>query len=155
MGATVECWPSNQQNTHPFFSTFILSLSDYNGNVKKVYGASLTFYENYDRNILNTEQLEHFLKANDNRDNNDKTFKSNKCILVLSCHPFFDVFKNFLYFLMKLSTSSSTLPIETYILHLINNVPFPTIQKPCVLVNLTKDDIIPIYLPEECILPQR
>ncbi len=48
------------------------------------------------------------------------------------------------------------MPLEKYLIHLIYDVPFPTHQKPRVLVNLTDrdSDCLSINLPDDCILPQ-
>lgn len=156
-GALIECWPikttnnnNTQANTDPVFSTFLLRVSDDVSIAEKVYGACITFYENFKQ--LNDEQAK---LLNYNKD--VEQLRTNKCIVLLSQHPFFDAFRNFLLFLYKLCNSNKTTntPIEYYIKHFLNNIPFPSIQKPCVLVNLTKDDEISIYLPEEIILPQR
>ncbi|KRY54094.1 C-myc promoter-binding protein [Trichinella britovi] len=53
MGAVIECWPTKCQTPGEQFSTFILT--DQNGH--KLYGASVSFYEDYEKPLTN-EQME-------------------------------------------------------------------------------------------------
>jgi hypothetical protein len=156
MGALIESWSvqiAQQFGTYPLFSTFVLNVSDDGANITKIYGACLTFYETFDDKDLQEEQAK-LLDYDFNRNLN--VLKTNKCILLLSQHAFFESFKKFLFFLHKLCYCNvkTSIPIERYISHFLNNIPFPTVQKPRVLINLTKDDEVSIYLPEESILPQ-
>lgn len=116
MGAVIESWPktanTNNINTKPSFGTFVLNVTSEDGSInEKVYGASLIFYEPYDDSKINGEQtlmLEYLPSS--------KTLHSNKCLMLLSRHPLFDSFKEFLLFLYNNYTKSLSLkdliPIE-------------------------------------------
>ena len=156
MGALIESWPvtfAQQLGSNPRFSTFVLNVNDGGATITKIYGACLTFYENYDEQSLTDEQA----NLLDYKNNHENVIKANKCILLLSQYPFFESFKKFLHFLHNLcfSHEKTSIPIERYIAHFINNIPFPTVQKPRVLVSLTANYDVSFYLPEESILPQR
>lgn len=158
MGAMIESWPSkiaHQLNSHPQFSTFVLNVNDGGATITKIYGACLTFYENFNKMSLSVEQAK-ILNYDLDSQENDNILKVNKCMLLLSQHPFFESFKKLLFFLHKLcyNNMKTSISIERYISHFINNIPFPTVQKPRVLVSLTHEDEVSFYLPEESILPQ-
>lgn len=171
MGATIESWPlKNDQSIKnvslidlkPVFSTFVLNVNSEDGSIiEKVYGSVITFYENFDKNKLTDDQCE-MLKFE--RNDQNKTLHSNKSLVILSRHPIFETYKSFLFFLfnkytykINLKTDDNLIiPIERYLSYLIFDVPFPTTQKPRVLVHLTeweKDNLI-VNLPSEIVLPQ-
>lgn len=155
MGAMIEIWPNSLIHKQKLvdFSTFVLNISNEAKlqEVKKVYCSCVIFYEKYDINKLNEEQLKEL-----NYDSKETSIYSNKCILLLSRYPFFDAFNKFLMFLYKQThlNESCKMPIERYISHFIHLTSFPTIQKPHILIHLNRDNDLSIYLHEETILPQ-
>ncbi|CAF0721231.1 unnamed protein product [Brachionus calyciflorus] len=173
MGATIESWPksseSNRNNVYlcnlkPIFSTFVLNINSDDGSViEKVYGSTITFYEDFDENFLNEDQCS-MLNYTKNDPNQSKSLHSNKSLIILSRDPLFDTFKSFLLFLFNKYTkkpflknnSELIIPIERYLSYLIYDVPFPTLQKPHVLVHLTdkESDCLSVNLPTEIALPQ-
>ncbi|KAL0276469.1 UNVERIFIED_CONTAM: hypothetical protein PYX00_004034 [Menopon gallinae] len=83
------------------------------------------------------------------------TVNVNKCICLLSHWPFFDTFETFLNFLYKLSTTGPhSVPIERYISHFLENVPFPSPQRPRILVQLSADERVVLFQPEDIPLPR-
>ena len=166
MGATIEAWPKNiNRNSFylkPSFSTFVLNINSDDGIImEKVYGTALTFYEDFETDKLLNEQK--MLKDRIRNDLGD--LHSIKCLVLLSRFSLFDTFKKFLLFLFDKYTNLEQLnkrsneviiPIERYLSYLIFEVPFPTQQKPTVLVNLNEreEDCLSVHLPYECILPQ-
>ncbi|XP_065199879.1 C-myc promoter-binding protein isoform X2 [Planococcus citri] len=156
MGATLEVWPFNAQQPAPVFSTFVLTVSD---AAQKVYGSALTFYEEYPEEKVN-EKLKQRLCSNfDNKwdasDDNQVSFHVIKCICLLSHWPFFDAFERFLNFLYQMSREAScSVPIERYILHFMGNVPFPSIQRPRILVQLSPIERLILTQPEDLPLPR-
>lgn len=135
MGATVECWLRKSQQPKPLFSTFVLT----SGAAVKVYGAAITFYEQFDENLLNEDEKSR-LNYLTKEDVANKSLNAIKSICVLSRWPFFDTFEKFLLFLYRTSCCSPgnphPLPIERYISHFMLNVPFPSFQRPKILVQL-------------------
>ena len=122
MGAVIESWPvSSTSNTNyrPSFNTFVLNVNSEDGVIaERVYGASLIFYEDFDDTKLTGAQFLSLKYAKTADEKNAKTLHANKCLLLLSRHPFFDTFREFLYFLFnnytKSSTSKNIIPIERY-----------------------------------------
>nr|CAD7263014.1 unnamed protein product [Timema shepardi] len=149
MGATVECWPSRATQPRPVFSTFVLTVSDAS---EKLYGSAVTFYERMSTDNLTTEQCKQLeLSPNDD----DNTVNVNKCICLLSHWPFFDTFEKFLLFLYNMScTGPHTVPIERHISHFLENVPFPSPQRPQILVQLSASDRVVLTQPEDLPLPR-
>ena len=117
MGAVIESWPktiSSISNNKPVFNTFVLNVNSDDGCItEKVYGSSITFYEEFDKAKLTTKQ--EFLLGH-SRTDESKTLHSNKSLVILSRHALFDSFKSFLMFLFnkytKLNTLTSLIPIE-------------------------------------------
>jgi len=155
MGAIIESWPTHKQIGRPLFGTFILNVNSEDGSVaEKVYGASLTFYEKFDAAKLSKTQMS-MLSMSDEQQN---SLYANKCMIILSRHALFNSFEHFLLFLYdKYTKNDFKIPIERYFHHIIYQVPFPTVQKPHIQVNLTEsldDQFLSINLPNESILPQ-
>nr|XP_018916356.1 PREDICTED: C-myc promoter-binding protein isoform X2 [Bemisia tabaci] len=149
MGATLEAWPTTAQEPLPVFSTFVLTVSD---GVDKVYGSAITFYEKYPEDKVTEEQRELLnLKSK-----TSVTFHVNKCICLLSHWPFFDTFEKFLLFLhgMVKNSEPHSVPIERYITHLLEDVPFPSIHRPRILVQLSSHDRLILTQPEDLPLPR-
>ena len=174
MGAVIESWPNstNLENLKkPVFSTFVLNITSDDGSVlnEKVYGSSLTFYEEIENPLINTKinnipgfNQEHDTKK-DGQFSNSRKLYSNKSLILLSRNPFFKSFKKFLLFVFNYYSQKDKsiyekgfVPLERYLYYLIYEIPYPTQQKPRVLINLTEkdEDCLSINMPNECQLPQ-
>ncbi|XP_020038007.2 DENN domain-containing protein 4C isoform X3 [Castor canadensis] len=151
MGATIECWDPQTKYPLPVFSTFVLTGS----SAEKVYGAAIQFYEPYSRELLTEKQLMQLgLLTPVERKMVFKSINSNKCICLLSHWPFFDAFRKFLMFIYKLSVSGPhPLPIEKHISHFMQNIPFPSPQRPRILVQLSVHDALILSQPVSTPLP--
>ncbi|KAM8941514.1 DENN domain-containing protein 4C isoform 3-T3 [Lycaon pictus] len=151
MGATIECWDPQTKYPLPVFSTFVLTAS----SAEKVYGAAIQFYEPYSRELLTEKQLMHLgLVTPVERKVVSRSINSNKCICLLSHWPFFEAFRKFLMFIYKLSVSGPhPLPIEKHISHFMQNIPFPSPQRPRILVQLSVHDALILSQPVSTPLP--
>uniref|UniRef100_A0A8C6EE53 DENN domain containing 4C n=1 Tax=Microcebus murinus TaxID=30608 RepID=A0A8C6EE53_MICMU len=151
MGATIECWDPQTKYPLPVFSTFVLTAS----SAEKVYGAAIQFYEPYSRELLTEKQLMQLgLLTPVERKIVPKSINSNKCICLLSHWPFFEAFRKFLMFIYKLSVSGPhPLPIEKHISHFMQNIPFPSPQRPRILVQLSVHDALILSQPVSTPLP--
>ncbi|XP_045511840.1 DENN domain-containing protein Crag isoform X1 [Pieris brassicae] len=132
MGATLELWPNTASAPKPVFSTFVLTVAD---ATDKVYGSAVTFYENYSHTKL-MEGHEELLGWRSGVSQNTHSLHANKCICLLSRWPFSDSFERWLLYILELSLSKEPLsiPIERYITHLLEEVPFP---EPRILLQLS------------------
>ncbi|NXJ06512.1 MYCPP protein, partial [Odontophorus gujanensis] len=154
MGATIECWPSNSKYPLPVFSTFVLT----GASAEKVYGAAIQFYEPYPEENLTEKQKSQLglAAAVEGKSDTCRTVQTNKCICLLSHWPFFDAFKKFLTFLYRYSISGPhVLPIEKHISHFMHKVPFPSPQRPRILVQLSPYDNLILSQPVSSPLPLR
>ncbi|XP_065497385.1 C-myc promoter-binding protein isoform X4 [Caloenas nicobarica] len=152
MGATIECWPSNSKYPLPVFSTFVLT----GASAEKVYGAAIQFYELYPEENLTEKQKSQLglSAAAEGKSDTCRTVQTNKCICLLSHWPFFDAFKKFLTFLYRYSISGPhVLPIEKHISHFMHKVPFPSPQRPRILVQLSPHDNLILSQPVSSPLP--
>ncbi|KAM4807951.1 DENN domain-containing protein 4C [Rhinophrynus dorsalis] len=152
MGATIECWDPHIRYPLPIFSTFVLTGS----TAEKVYGAAIQFYETYPRELLSEKQMVQLgmITAVEKKVLTSKTINSNKCICVLSRWPFFETFRKFLMFIYKLSVSGPhILPIEKHISHFMHHVPFPSPQRPRILIQLSAHDAWVLSQPVATPLP--
>ncbi|NWS10392.1 DEN4C protein, partial [Pachyramphus minor] len=152
MGATIECWDPQTKYPLPVFSTFVLTCS----SAEKVYGAAIQFYEPYPRELLTEKQQSQLglLTTVERRVITSKSINSNKCICLLSHWPFFEAFRKFLMFIYKLSVSGPhPLPIEKHISHFMHNIPFPSPQRPRILVQLSAHDALILSQPVSTPLP--
>ncbi|KAM6106161.1 LOW QUALITY PROTEIN: DENN domain-containing protein 4C [Pterocles gutturalis] len=152
MGATIECWDPQTKYPLPVFSTFVLTCS----SAEKVYGAAIQFYEPHPRELLTEKQQLQLglLTAVERKVITSKSINSNKCICLLSHWPFFDAFRKFLMFIYKLSVSGPhPLPIEKHISHFMHNIPFPSPQRPRILVQLSAHDALILSQPVSTPLP--
>ncbi|KAM6035720.1 DENN domain-containing protein 4C isoform 3-T3 [Theristicus caerulescens] len=152
MGATIECWDPQTKYPLPVFSTFVLTCS----SAEKVYGAAIQFYEPYPRELLTEKQQWQLglLTAVERKVVTSKSINSNKCICLLSHWPFFEAFRKFLMFIYKLSVSGPhPLPIEKHISHFMHNIPFPSPQRPRILVQLSAHDALILSQPVSTPLP--
>ncbi|XP_066425011.1 DENN domain-containing protein 4C isoform X9 [Molothrus aeneus] len=152
MGATIECWDPQTKYPLPVFSTFVLTCS----SAEKVYGAAIQFYEPYPREMLTEKQQSQLglLTTVERKVITSKSINSNKCICLLSHWPFFEAFRKFLMFIYKLSVSGPhPLPIEKHISHFMHNIPFPSPQRPRILVQLSAHDALILSQPVSTPLP--
>ncbi|XP_040826010.1 C-myc promoter-binding protein isoform X5 [Ochotona curzoniae] len=152
MGATIECWPPNSKYPLPVFSTFVLT----GASAEKVYGAAIQFYEPYSEENLTEKQrlLLGLASSADGKSDSSRTIHTNKCICLLSHWPFFDAFRKFLTFLYRYSISGPhVLPIEKHISHFMHKVPFPSPQRPRILVQLSPHDNLILSQPVSSPLP--
>uniref|UniRef100_A0A0F8ATS8 C-myc promoter-binding protein n=1 Tax=Larimichthys crocea TaxID=215358 RepID=A0A0F8ATS8_LARCR len=176
MGATIECWPANTKYSLPVFSTFVLT----GASGEKVYGAAIQFYETFPQECLTDQQRSQLgllnpdphkpssssstssvssatATATNSSTNSTATPRSvytNKCICLLSHWPFFDAFRKFLTFLYRYSISGPhALPIEKHISHFMHKVPFPSSQRPRILVQLSPHDSLMLSQPVSSPLP--
>ncbi|KAK7074904.1 DENN domain-containing protein 4B [Halocaridina rubra] len=151
MGATLESWPANASQPQPVFSTFVLTVTAGEGNteaVEKVYGAAISFYEKYPHDCLTQEQRE-ILKL-DEHFGRRNIVHTNKCICILSRWPFFDTFEKVLKYLHRMVNSGPhTVPIERYIYHFVECVPFPSARRPRILIQLDQMERISLAQPED------
>uniref|UniRef100_A0AAX7UA63 DENN domain containing 4A n=1 Tax=Astatotilapia calliptera TaxID=8154 RepID=A0AAX7UA63_ASTCA len=150
MGATIECWPANTKYSLPVFSTFVLT----GASGEKVYGAAIQFYEPYPQECLTDQQLSQLGLLIPDPHKPSPSIYTNKCICLLSHWPFFDAFRKFLTFLYRYSISGPhALPIEKHISHFMHKVPFPSSQRPRILVQLSPHDSLMLSQPVSSPLP--
>uniref|UniRef100_A0A3Q3LIZ4 DENN/MADD domain containing 4A n=1 Tax=Mastacembelus armatus TaxID=205130 RepID=A0A3Q3LIZ4_9TELE len=151
MGAAIECWPAHTKHSLPVFSTFVLT----GASGEKVYGAAIQFYEPYSEESLSERQRSQLgLPSSELEPDQTKSLYSNKSICLLSHWPFFQSFRSFLTFLYRYSISGPhALPIEKHISHFMQNVPFPSTQRPRILVQLSPHDSLILSQPVSSPLP--
>lgn len=133
-------------------STFVLTLA----NRSKVYGSAITFYEEYicDESMLTQEQKDG-LQLHKYRRPQDRKIFTNKCICILSQWPFFEAFESFLFFLHKRQLMGPhDVPLERFISHFLFDVPFPSPSRPRILLQLSGEENIALFQPEELPLPR-
>uniref|UniRef100_A0A672MX24 DENN domain containing 4B n=1 Tax=Sinocyclocheilus grahami TaxID=75366 RepID=A0A672MX24_SINGR len=152
MGVTVESWPLNTKYQLPIFSTFVLT----SASGDKVYGAAIQFYEAYLRESLSERQCVRLglLSVVDRQPITNRSVQVKKSICVLSHWPFFSVFQKFLTFIYRYSISGPhVLPLEKHISSFMHNVPFPSAQRPRILVQLSSYDNLLLCQPVSSPLP--
>ncbi|XP_045562255.1 C-myc promoter-binding protein isoform X2 [Salmo salar] len=151
MGASIEFWPAHTKHSLPVFSTFVLT----GASGDKVYGAAIQFYEPYPEDQLSERQRSLLgLPGTCSSGEGTKSVHANKSICLLSHWPFFDSFRNFLTFLYRYSISGPhALPIERHISHFMHKVPFPSSQRPRILVQLSPHDSLMLSQPVSSPLP--
>ncbi|XP_074480179.1 C-myc promoter-binding protein-like isoform X4 [Sebastes fasciatus] len=170
MGATIECWPANTKYSLPVFSTFVLT----GASGEKVYGAAIQFYEPFPLECLTDQQRSQLgllspdphkpssssrtgtatSSSTNSTTTTPRSVYTNKCICMLSHWPFFDAFRKFLTFLYRYSISGPhALPIEKHISHFMHKVPFPSSQRPRILVQLSPHDSLMLSQPVSSPLP--
>ncbi|KAG7300228.1 hypothetical protein JYU34_015791 [Plutella xylostella] len=132
MGATLEMWPIAAAAPRPVFSTFVLTVAD---ATDKVYGSAVTFYESYPHTRLDDHQMEE-LGWRRGVSHATHSLHVNKTICLLSRWPFSDTFERWLMYIWEMSLSKTPLniPVERYITHLLEEVPFP---EPRILLQLS------------------
>ncbi|KAM6910015.1 DENN domain-containing protein 4B [Xenentodon cancila] len=152
MGITVESWPLNSKYQLPVFSTFVLT----SACGDKVYGAAIQFYESFSRELLSERQSIRLglLSVVDRQPITSRTLHVKKSICVLSHWPFFTIFQKFLTFIYRYSISGPhVLPLEKHISSFMHNVPFPSPQRPRILVQLSPYDNLLLCQPVSSPLP--
>ncbi|XP_074094810.1 DENN domain-containing protein Crag isoform X2 [Cotesia typhae] len=78
-----------------------------------------------------------------------------KSICILSHWPFFDTFEKFLGFLHSMvNEKPQCIPIEKYISYFLCDIPFPSPQRPRILVQLSASDRLILTQPEDLALPR-
>lgn len=78
-----------------------------------------------------------------------------KSICILSHWPFFDTFERFLVFLHGMvNDKPQNVPIEKYISYFLCDIPFPSPQRPRILVQLSSQDRLILTQPEDLALPR-
>ncbi|KAJ8247682.1 hypothetical protein GJAV_G00249060 [Gymnothorax javanicus] len=148
MGATIERWSPHTKYSLPVFSTFVLT----GASGEKVYGAAIQFYEPHAQEHL-TEKQRRLLGLVDG-ERGMGNIHTLKCICLLSHWPFFDAFRKFLTFLYRYSISGPhALPIEKHVTHFMHRVPFPSSQRPRILVQLSPHDSLMLSQPISSPLP--
>ncbi|KAM3965518.1 LOW QUALITY PROTEIN: DENN domain-containing protein Crag [Aphomia sociella] len=132
MGATLELWPNTASQPKPVFSTFVFTVAD---ATDKVYGSAVTFYERFPHTQLTEYQAE-TLGWRENVSHTTHSVHANKSVCLLSRWPFSDTFERWLLYILEMSWSKQPLsiPIERYIVHLLEEVPFP---EPRILLQLS------------------
>nr|XP_036870473.1 DENN domain-containing protein 4B isoform X6 [Manis javanica] len=152
-GATVECWPAQTKYPVPVFSTFVLT----GAAGDKVYGAALQFYEAFPRARLSERQaraLGLLSAVERGRALGGRAVRSRRAIAVLSRWPAFQAFRAFLTFLYRYSVSGPhRLPLEAHISHFLHSVPFPSPQRPRILVQMSPYDNLLLCQPVSSPLP--
>lgn len=133
MGATLECWPADSaRKASAVSSTFVLTLP----TREKVYGSAIAFYEEYAEDLL-TEEQKGWLQLQKYKKRSDRKVLANRCICVLSRWPFYEAFENFLFFLHKRQLMGPfDVPLERFVSHFLFDVPFPSPERPRILVHL-------------------
>ncbi|XP_029694087.1 DENN domain-containing protein 4B isoform X2 [Takifugu rubripes] len=152
MGVTVESWPLNTKYQLPVFSTFVLT----SASGDKVYGAAIQFYESFQQELLSERQRVRLglLSVVDRRPITNRSLQVKKSICVLSHWPFFSVFQKFLTFIYRYSVSGAqVLPLEKHVSSFMHNVPFPSPQRPRILVQLSSYDNLLLCQPVSSPLP--
>ncbi|KAL2295108.1 hypothetical protein Nmel_018259 [Mimus melanotis] len=122
----------------------------------QVYGAAIQFHEAFPRERLSEAQALRLglLSVVDRRPVPGRSLHTRKSICVLSHWPFFDVFRKFLMFIYRYSISGPhVLPLETHISHFMHNVPFPSPQRPRILVQMSPYDSLLLCRPVSSPLP--
>jgi hypothetical protein len=142
------CHPSTTQKPPTFF-TFVLTL----GDGDRLYGGALHIYDEHTemedlRGIIKNSgyegQYPRFLTEED--EDSDIVFLP-KCLIILSHHPFFDLFRESLQQLYRITFVEAPLPIERYIANIACEIPLPPQGQIKVEFGFTTDRIITIQRP--------
>ncbi|XP_012273297.1 DENN domain-containing protein 4C isoform X2 [Orussus abietinus] len=100
---------------------------------------------------LNSVQLEKLQYT----DSNSQSLNISKSICILSHWPFFETFEKFLVFLHSMINGKpQNVPIEKYISYFLCDIPFPSPQRPRILVQLSAVDRLILTQPEDLALPR-
>ncbi|XP_019856639.1 PREDICTED: C-myc promoter-binding protein-like isoform X2 [Amphimedon queenslandica] len=143
-GVSVEAWERHASFPLPAFSTFALT----SATGQCMYGACIVFYEKIPRSFTFLSSMKKTLGVEEN-----EALHVSKCICLLSHWPFFSAFKSFLSALYRLSISKNIqLPLERYVANLMFHVPFPSVERPRVLLLIGPETIV-FSLPVQTPLP--
>lgn len=145
------CCPSKTQKA-PIFYTFVLTL----GDGDRVYGGALQIYDEH----IESDHLRDFILSSGYEGNLPKWLEVEtdilflpKCLILLSHYPFFDIFRESLLQLYRITLVEAPLPIERYIANLVSEVPLPPPGKIRIEVSFTSKSIIRIERPPPNRLP--
>ncbi|CAF1032445.1 unnamed protein product [Didymodactylos carnosus] len=165
MGAYIEQWPKKVTTMAPTFSTFL-----FNSEKSKIYGACVSYYEQYisHQNLTKYElekQLEYV-------NSDQQQLYVSSCIVLFSPYAFFDTFRRFLFIIYHLILTSNILTcmmpqeahlreqylfnrsslLKQYLKHFFHDIPYPSPSAPRIFVQY--EEPLLIMLPEENGLPQ-
>lgn len=100
---------------------------------------------------LNASQMEKLQYV----DPDTQSLNLSKSICILSHWPFFDTFEKFLVFLHSMVDGKpQNIHIEKYISYFLCDIPFPSPQRPRILVQLSSQDRLILTQPEDLALPR-
>lgn len=126
------------------------------GNSKESVSSST---DNYDDEIngkmktsASTPTLRRSGAATSVMNNSDVIFLP-RCLVILSHHPFFDIYRKFLLQIYRITLVEAPLPIERFIANFVREVPLPPPGKIQVKCGFTLDDTWLIERPPENQLP--
>eukprot|EP00547_Thalassionema_nitzschioides_P007486 CAMPEP_0194204628 /NCGR_PEP_ID=MMETSP0156-20130528/4096_1 /TAXON_ID=33649 /ORGANISM="Thalassionema nitzschioides, Strain L26-B" /LENGTH=1620 /DNA_ID=CAMNT_0038930687 /DNA_START=42 /DNA_END=4904 /DNA_ORIENTATION=- len=143
------CRPSTSHKTPAFF-TFVLTT----GDGDRLYGGALQIYDDTKgidelREALLKSGYEGILPTflEESEENDEEIVFFSKSLVLLSHHPFFDLFRTSLKLLNSLTLVESPLPIERYIANLCREVPLPPQGRIKVEFNLTPNKTISVERP--------
>lgn len=145
------CCPSKIQQA-PTFYTFVLTL----GDGDRVYGGALQIYDEH----VESEELKEFILSSGYEGTMPKFLDVEsdilflpKCLILLSHYPFFDMFRESLLQIYRITLVEAPLPIERYIANLVSEVPLPPQGKIRVEFGFTSRSLISIERPPPNKLP--
>ncbi len=145
------CCPSKTQQA-PSFYTFVLTL----GDGDRVYGGALQIYDE----LIEVEDLKGIILSSGYEgalprflDVESDVLFLPKCLILLSHYPFFDMFRESLLQLYRITLVEAPLPIERYIVNLVSEVPLPPQGKIRVEFGFTSRSLISIERPPPNKLP--
>ena len=145
------CSPKSIQPSPTFF-TFVLTL----GDGDRIYGGALQIYdEHMDSETLKSLILSSGYDEGDLPpflDETDVVFLP-KCLILLSHYPFFDLFRESLLELYRITLVQAPLPIERYVANLVSEIPLPSRGKVRVEFGFTSSQLICIERPPPNQLP--
>lgn len=147
----------------PTLFTLVLT----SGNGHRLYGAALTLY---DETILSSHEIFEACKSHNGNQEPPTTRPKKKlkqqtsdensvyylptCLVVISHHAHFDVFRKFLQQLYRIYQSgSSPLPLERYIANFVHDVPLPPLRSRVQWDCFTTDVVVNIQRPAPNELP--
>ena len=143
------CCPSTIQKPPKFFTTVLTQ-----ANGKNLYGGCLQIYDE----SVEMDDLEKYITksgyqgklprffTHDTSSTSDILFLP-RCLILISHHPFFDVFRVALRQLYRITLVEAPLPIERYIANLTCEVPLPPQGKVKVELGITTENVITIERP--------
>ena len=144
------CSPKSTQPAPTFF-TFVLTL----GDGDRIYGGGLQIYDEH----MESEHLKSLILTSGYEgdlppflDESDVVFLP-KCLVLLSHYPFFDLFRESLLELYRITLVQAPLPIERYVANLVSEIPLPPRGKVRVEFGFTSSRLICIERPPPNQLP--